>query len=81
MICSCDAVEVADELGDIVVVVFFLLWLGSTTGGSGSAEGGLEELVLLGTNLLQDVGQHRLECLGLGIASDNEQTLPDGEGA
>ena len=76
VLCSSDAVKVSDEFRHVVIVLllFFLLATGSRT-----SEGGLEELVLLGTNLLQNVGQHSLKRLGLRGTADDEQTLSDGE--
>lgn len=39
----------------------------------------LEGLVLLGANLLDNVGKHVLELLGLRGAGDDQQVLADGE--
>ena len=65
--------EGAHKVGDIIVVVI----------GSGLAvevgQGALEELVLLGTELLQDIWHQFLEVLGLSKSSNHQQVLFDGE--
>lgn len=76
VLCSSDAVKVADEFRHVVIVLLLIFLLAT---GSRTSEGGLEELVLLGTNLLQNVGQHSLEGLGLRSTGDDEETLSDGE--
>lgn len=76
LIRSC-LVESANKLGDIVIVILLLLAAGSTR----ALEGILQLLVLRGAQLLEDIGEHRLKRLGLGVASDAEQVLSDGEGS
>lgn len=61
--------------GDIVLVVVafgFVKSLGHV------ADKVLESLVLLGADLLDDVGEHILELLGLARAGHNEKVLADG---
>ena len=74
LIRSC-LVESANKLGDIVIVILLLLATGSTS----ALEGILQLLVLGGAQLLEDIGEHRLERLGLGGASDTEKVLSNRE--
>ena len=74
LIRSC-LVESTNKLGDIVIVILFLLAAGSTR----ALEGILQLLILRGAQLLKDIGEHRLKRLGLGVASDTEQVLSNRE--
>ena len=67
--CSCDRVEVANEVWDIVIIFILLAASGSTS------EGFRKVLVLSGTNLLQDLGKQGLERLGLWVSRDNKEVL------
>lgn len=65
--------EGSDELGNVVIIS--LLFLASVE----LSELGLEVLVLLGTDLLEDVRHHVFKLLGLGVAGNDKEVLSDGE--
>ena len=69
-------VESTNKLGDIIIVFLLLL---ASSGSTRALEGILELLVLGGAQLLEDIGKHRLERLGLGGASDTEEVLSNRE--
>ena len=74
LIRSC-LVESTNELGDVVIVILLLL----AAGGTRALEGILQLLILISAQLLEDIGEHGLERLGLGVAGDAEKVLSDGE--
>lgn len=65
--------EGSNEVGHIIVI--------SLSGGFTVevSELALQELVLLRSNLLEDIGHHILEVLCLGGSSNDEEVLSDGE--
>ncbi len=60
------------------VVFVVVLSLGSSFPGKVTHHF-LEGLVLLGTDLLEDVGEHAAELFGLRGAGHDQQVLTDGE--
>ena len=66
--------EGTDELGNVIVVVLSLV-----LGASQLSKLGLEILVLLGTDLLEDVWHHAGKFFGLGVSGDDQKVLPHGE--
>ena len=67
--------EGANEFGHIVFVVV----AGLASRLAHVTDEGLKGLVLLGTNLLDDVGEHILEFLGFARAGHDEKVLADRE--
>ena len=68
--------EGSDELWDIIVITSFIsIGLSIKTG----SELLLQPLVLLGTDLLEDVGHHFLNASSLRGAGNNQQILSNGE--
>lgn len=65
--------EGSNEVGHIVIIVVFGGLVGEVV------QLALQELVLLWSDLLEDVWHHFLEGSGLSISSDNQKVLSDGE--
>ena len=66
--------EGTDELWDIVIIS-----LGILLSSSKVSELGLEEIVLLWSNLLEDIWHHVLEQFGLWGSGNNQEVFSDGE--
>jgi hypothetical protein len=66
--------EVSNKFGDIVLIL-----LASLTLGNDVLDDILEEGVLLGTDLLEDLWHHVLQFLGLRVSGDDKEVLADRE--
>ena len=69
--------EGSNKLWDIIIIIIVSISIGLTVKTGSKLL--LQPLVLLGTNLLEDVGHHVLEALSFRGAGNNQQILSNGE--